>query len=192
MGKKISELGKPYGRGVVIAEAGRAKNRQVLWQLRCECGNLYVTTGRSLRNGLTRSCGCLQREEAAARLTKHGHARIGKTTPEYRVWYAMNERSHNPHCDGFKTHGSKGVIVCLEWRAKSYGGDEGGFERFLAYLMATIGPHPGAPLSIDRWPKREGNYEPGNIRWATKAQQRENQRPHSRRRVRRPPGYWES
>ena len=58
-GKKIDLTGHRFGRLVVICEAGRAKNRQVLWKCRCDCGNGCVVSGNNLRRGHTNSCGCL-------------------------------------------------------------------------------------------------------------------------------------
>jgi hypothetical protein len=178
---KIDELGETYGRGVVIAEAGRSKNRYVLWQLRCSCGNLYSAKGSDLRRGDTRSCGCLLKEQS----TTHGHSR----TPEYAAWCSANDRCHNPRTPSFKDYGGRGITVCPEWRAKEYGGDGHGFERFLAHLLATIGLRPAPEYSIDRI-KNEGGYEPGNIRWATQSQQIANRRT-PRRKQGRPPGFFD-
>jgi hypothetical protein len=62
MGKIKNEKGNRYGRLTVLEEAGRAKGGAVLWRCKCDCGNLTITRGTSLRKGETKSCGCLQKE----------------------------------------------------------------------------------------------------------------------------------
>ena len=102
-----------------------------------------------------------------ARIT-HGHTRwsVGPTrnTPEYRTWYGMKQRCYNPkHCK-FQRYGGRGIIIHERWL-----GDEG-FKNFLS----DMGSRPSAVHSIDRFPNKDGNYEPGNCRWATPKQQAEN------------------
>jgi hypothetical protein len=97
---------------------------------------------------------------------RHGHARRGKETSEYRSWRGMIERCENPRHIGFKYYGALGVKVCERWH---------NFEAFLA----DMGLKPTPKHTIDRWPNPNGDYEPGNCRWATQRQQRFSQRAHS-------------
>ena len=86
----------------------------------------------------------------------------GKTrSPEYRTWCGMIARCHNTKRENYPRYGGRGIRVCDEWRGP------GGFERFLAH----VGARPSPDHSIDRYPDRSGNYEPGNVRWATDTQQ---------------------
>lgn len=78
MSKKIDLTGQPFNRLVVIRECGKNKQGAVLWLCRClgkngdDCGNEVVVDGRNLRNGNTKSCGCLQRDRTSEANTKHG------------------------------------------------------------------------------------------------------------------------
>ena len=111
---------------------------------------------QSVRNGWSKSCGCYQHEVQ----TKHG---MWKST-EYRVWAGMKQRCHNPACKHFLRYGGRGISVCQRWRDS--------FQDFLA----DVGRRPSMRHSLDRWPNNDGNYEPGNTRWATREEQRANTR----------------
>jgi hypothetical protein len=76
----------------------------------------------------------------------------------------MIERCHNPSHVNFEGYGGRGIKVCDRWRAA-----------FLNFL-ADVGDRPSARHSIDRFPNNDGNYEPGNVRWATRRQQARNKR----------------
>lgn len=92
----------------------------------------------------------------------HGHAK-GVRSKEYRTWLSMRRR-----CREHPYYVSNGITVCESWQRS--------FEAFLAH----IGPAPSEQHSIDRYPDPKGDYEPGNVRWATKAEQSGNRRPDAR------------
>ncbi len=94
---------------------------------------------------------------------RHGHASAGKPSPTYVSWQAMLSRCFNPNTNRYKHYGARGISVCQRWR-----------ESFPAFL-SDMGERP-AGRSLDRI-DTDGNYEPGNCRWATKIEQRANQRP---------------
>ncbi len=93
---------------------------------------------------------------------RHGHARRGAQTAEHRIWQSMKRRCIDPNHSKFKYYGGAGVSICKEWLDS--------FESFLA----DMGPRPSPTHSLDRFPNRRGNYEPGNVRWATKQEQSDN------------------
>lgn len=85
--------------------------------------------------------------------------------PTWRSWSSMKSRCLDRNSDNFKNYGAKGVTVCPRWVTS-----------FQAFLQ-DMGPRPGLEYSLDRYPDPGGNYEPGNCRWATRKQQRDNRRP---------------
>jgi len=94
---------------------------------------------------------------------KHGGARKkGPCAPEYRVWCAMRSRCRNPNAPGYKYYGGRGITVCDRW------------DSFAAFVE-DVGPRPSMAHTIDRFPDKDGNYEPGNVRWATWLEQGNNQ-----------------
>lgn len=131
------------------------------WVL-CSCG-VVKRTGRSgLLSGCTVSCGCWQLEK----VTKHRHSIAGKCTPEFGAYRAMINRCYNEKVESYPHYGGRGIYVCERWLG------EGGFERWLA----CIGPRPSKKHSLDRYPDKNGNYEPGNVRWANPEEQQGNKR----------------
>jgi hypothetical protein len=94
----------------------------------------------------------------------HGGTLGGKPTPEYSAWSNMLQRCYNPKHTGYKYYGAQGVGVCVEWR-----------QSFPAFLK-DVGLRPSLRHSLDRYPNNKGNYEPGNVRWATITEQNRNTR----------------
>jgi len=136
------------------------------WKCRCDCGVEKSFMGSHLRHQRIMSCGCSNidnlRRMAEGNVT-HGHARKhGLRSLTHRIWTHMKQRCLNPNTTKFKNYGGRGVSVCHRWLT---------FENFLA----DMGECPKG-LTIDRYPDNNGNYEPGNCRWATDQQQRENRR----------------
>lgn len=160
-------VGNKYGRLTVVS---RAENRgsKAAWLCACQCGGYSTTTTTSLNSGKSRSCGCLQREEQSARITKsntrHGHNRAGagNQSPTWHSWSSMKKRCNlNSHVS-YPSYGGRGISVCSRWSS---------FENFLE----DMGERPPGK-TLDRIDVN-GNYEPGNCRWATASEQQRNKRP---------------
>lgn len=135
------------------------------WVCRCECNAILTVNGSSLRTGNTKSCGCLESDLTRARNFKHGAATRGVKSPEYTARWNMLSRCYNPASPHFDRYGGRGIGVCDRWR---FGENLlTGFDCF----FADIGPRPDRNHSVDRYPDPDGNYEPGNVRWATQTQQ---------------------
>ncbi len=158
-------IGARIGRLTVVRRSENASNGRTRWQCRCDCGREIVAGVSNLKSGHTRSCGCLNSEVASAKARRtnlsHGHNQVGKQTPTHRSWDAMLKRCRNENHVSYSSYGGRGITVCERWLS---------FKNFLA----DMGERPEG-TSIDRV-NNDGNYEPGNCRWATRSEQQRNKR----------------
>ena len=161
MSKRTDLTGQRFGR-LTVVEISEIKDGNVFWLCRCDCGNMTVVTRRNLQSGNTRSCGCLLVENRGTGTITHGLSR----TKIYRTWKDMRNRCHNPKRKSYPNYGGRGIAVCDEWR-----------ENFTAfYEHVSKLEHFGEDgYSLDRI-NNDGNYEPGNVRWANRAEQCRNKR----------------
>lgn len=149
--------GARYGRWTIVEFRGERINRAIACRCRCDCGTERLIAHFRLARGMTRSCGCLRNELNATRHIKHG----AWYTPAYRSWSGMIQRCTNANNPDFHYYGGRGISVCDRWAS---------FENFLADMG-----QPERGLTIDRTDP-DGNYEPSNCRWATRAVQSQNRR----------------
>ena len=145
-------IGKAFSAWTVIGQHGEERNWK--YQCRCICGTIKTVAGSSLRAGTSKGCGCTKAK--ANNLSR---------TPEYTTWTNMKRRCRQDSPDA-KNYFKRGIKVCSEWSNQKTG--------FMAFLQ-HVGRRPQG-CSLDRV-NNDGNYEPGNVRWATTEVQIKNQRP---------------
>lgn len=145
--------GQRFGRLMARWPCG-FQGKHVAWLCSCECGELKVVIRGNLINGSTKSCGCLHRIFHVT----HG-ASYSRT---YKSWISMKSRCSNKNLPCYRWYGGRGIKFAKRWRK---------FENFLA----DMGERPPT-TSLDRFPDNDGDYKPGNCRWATPHQQMANKR----------------
>jgi hypothetical protein len=158
-------VGKQFFWLIVEERCGSSKHGKALWKCRCKCGGItYLDTGR-LISGNTKSCGCYDKELKIQRNFKHGFASRATKHHLYGTWTHIIDRTCNPNCKDYPLYGGIGIKMCNRWRNS--------FPNFVSDILSEIGDRPEG-MSIDRFPNKLGNYEPGNVRWGTDEMQANN------------------
>lgn len=132
----------------------------------CDCGQKFFAWVHHLKNGNTTSCGCKRASRNGWKARTYSEPYSMKNHPlhwMYRRWMGMMERCYNPKNKRFKDYGGRGILVHPRWHD---------FENYLE----DVGVTQDRSLTVDRTDNDKG-YGPHNWRWATKKEQRANQRP---------------
>jgi hypothetical protein len=169
MPKVIDLTGQSFGRLVVVRQAPKrikaSGSTVTLWVCICECGRETTVDSYVLRSGRTASCGCLRTELLKARVTTHGMSK----TPEYASFMAAKDRTKPNHRQArdYYDLGRKFLFSSFEEFIAEVGTMEEARQR--------LGLPPGTPLFLERI-DNDGNYESGNVKWATRREQNLNKR----------------
>lgn len=156
-------IGQKFGRLTVIEELPERKHGSRVYRCKCDCGNIINARKDMLKNGNTRSCGCLQREKArdiAKAKSTHGKSK----TRLYNIYYHIINRCYRKNEPNYENWGGRGIKVCNEWK-----------DDFMTFHNWAIDNGYREGLSIDRIDNDKG-YSPDNCRWTTNKQQSNNRR----------------
>jgi hypothetical protein len=154
--------GDRFVRWTVLALNPKVFRRNLTANCKCDCGVVRDVYVCHLKSGQSKSCGCLCLEK----ITTHGESRGpagARYTALYATWLNMKRRCDDPSNPQHKNYGARGISVCDEW-SKSY-----------QAFRDHVGQRPTPRHSLDRIDNNDG-YKPGNIRWATPAEQSANRR----------------
>lgn len=149
--------GHRYGRLVALHCIKNTKSTSALWMCQCDCGNQKAIQASSLTLGRTRSCGCISRERKHQQGTHHA-----SKTVEVRAWQLAKQRCYNKSGANYVNYGGRGIKMHHSWIHD------------VSAFIRDMGPRPRG-YTLDRI-NNDGDYAPGNCRWATRTQQNNNNR----------------
>lgn len=152
-------IGQKFGRWTVVSFDRRCKHHRKYWICRCECGEEKSVIQENLKNGRSKSCGCLKSELVAERATVHG----GYKDRRYKIAEGIFQRCNNPRSPRYKDYGGRGIVCKLGYSIRD------------VYLELLKIDGYSEELTIDRI-DNNGHYELKNLRWTTRVEQSFNTR----------------
>lgn len=151
----IDYIGRKNNRLLIVGFA-RDKYGKKVFDCICDCGNRHLVKPRHWETGRVKSCGCL-----AAEFTLEHTDDLDRLR---RIYSGMVQRCCNSNSTPYRYYGGRGITVCDEWLNDR--------ERFVEW---ALNHGYRSDLTLDRV-NNDGDYEPGNCRWATYKEQMNNQR----------------
>lgn len=158
--KNIQDLtGQKFGRLTAIKKIAHIKNRSI-WECKCECGNKVNVSISNLKNGNTKSCGCLHKEKTSNANSKHKltNSRI------YNIWSSMKQRCFYDKYKEYNNYGGRGITICQEW-----------LDDFMNFYNWAMANGYRDDLTIDRIDVN-GDYCSENCHWIQLEEQARNKR----------------
>lgn len=153
--KKSDLCGKQFGRLTALESKSKVEGsrERIFWKCICDCGKITEVKADALKDGRTKSCGCLRKEVIGQRSLKHGGSIGYRASKEYKAWQHAKSRCYNPNDRKYRNYGARGIKMCKGWKHS--------FSKFLKDMGKCA-----RGLTLDRI-NVDGNYEPKNCHWTT-------------------------
>lgn len=155
MSKFVDLTGRKFSKLTILGRVWRLNSNRVYWLCKCECGSLRIIQTSHLKDGHSKSCGCL---------IGHNGIHYKTDTRLYKIWGGIKTRCLNPNCTTYNYYGGRGIVMCDEWKNN--------FQAF--YDWAMLNGYQDN-LELDRI-DNDKNYSPDNCRWVTHKENCNNRR----------------
>jgi hypothetical protein len=153
---------------LIVIKFEYIKNTRAYWLCKCICNIEIIVCTADLKNGNTKSCGCIMNWNPTRISFRHGDKNQRRV---HNIWHNMIQRCTNAKHPQYYDYGGRGVKVCSRWlKFENFINDE--YNNYLKHV-AEFGEKD---TTADRYPNVNGNYEAKNFRWATRQEQSENRR----------------